>query len=99
MKRFLIIENDILVAERYAKEIVNGEIEADEIHSNLKIGMNIKTNDYPPKTNEQLYQESRNQFLYEIKIIKENIDLGDAVQDDLIAKQNEWKALKTEKGW
>ena len=39
MKRFLTIQNNRLISERYALKIVAGEIEATEEFENVEVGM------------------------------------------------------------
>lgn len=82
MKRFLTIQNNRLIAERYALEIVEGEIEATEEFENVEVGM-ILLNGIWQKDPQEIAEQIKQNRIAELKEIITNKNyLGDDVSDE-----------------
>lgn len=82
MKRFLIIQNNRLIAERYALEIVEGEIEATEEFEGVEVGM-ILLNGVWQKDPQEIAEQIKQNRIAELKEIITNKNyLGDDVSDE-----------------
>ena len=89
MNRFLIIKNNKLLSERFALEIVQGEIEATEEFDNVQVGMILLDGVWqkdPQEIAEQIKQ-------YRIAELKQSITNLKLLDIDCTAEQTELKAL------
>ena len=89
MKRFLTIQNNQLVSERYAKEIVDGEIEATEEFENVNVGMILIDGVWQRNPIEIAEQQKQEQILE----LKETISNKKLLDMNCAAEQTELKQL------
>ena len=79
MKRFLTIQNNKLLADRYGLEIVEGEIEATEEFEGVEVGM-ILLNGVWQKDPQEIAEQIKQNRIAELKEIITNKNyLGDDV--------------------
>jgi hypothetical protein len=89
MNRFLTIQNNRLVAERHALEIVEGEIEATEEFDGAEVGM-ILLDGVWQKDPQEIAEQIKQNRIIELKQIIENKNyLG----DDVTAERAELREL------
>jgi hypothetical protein len=82
MKRFLTIQNNRLIAERYALEIVEGEIESTEEFNGVEVGM-ILLDGVWQKDPQEIAEQAKQQRIAELKEIITNKNyLGDDVTEE-----------------
>lgn len=89
MKRFLTIQNDRLISDRFAEEIVTGEIESTSEFDNVQVGMILIDGVWQkdPIEIEEEYKQSR---ISELKALITNKKLLDM---DCTEEQNELRGL------
>ena len=90
MNRYLTIINNRIISERYALEIVEGEIPADESHENAQVGM-ILLNGVWQVDPQEIAEQAKQQRIAELKAIIDNKNyyLG----DDVTAERAELREL------
>lgn len=82
MKRFLTIQNNRLIAERYALEIVEGEIETTEEFKGVEVGMILLGGTWQ-KDPQEIAEQAKQQRITELKEIITNKNyLGDDVTEE-----------------
>jgi hypothetical protein len=82
MKRFLTIQNNKFIAERYALEIVEGEVEATEEFNSVEVGM-ILLDGVWQKDPQEIAEQAKQQRIAELKEIITNKNyLGDDVAEE-----------------
>jgi hypothetical protein len=82
MKRFLTIQNNRLIAERYALEIVEGEIESTEEFNGVEVGMILLDGTWQ-KDPQEIAEQAKQQRIAELKEIITNKNyLGDDVTEE-----------------
>jgi len=89
MKRYLTIQNYRLISERFANEIVDGEIESTEEFGNVKVGMILLDGVWqkdPQEIAEQIKQSR-------ISELKEIITNKNYLGDDVTVERTELRAL------
>jgi hypothetical protein len=79
MKKFLTIQNNRLIAERYAQEIVEGEIEATEEFEGVEVGMILLDGAWQKDPQEIAEQIKQNRIAELKEIISNKNYLGDDV--------------------
>lgn len=89
MKRFLTIQNNRLISERYALEIVSGEIESTDEFENVEVGM-IFLEGVWQRDPQEIAEEQKQQRIAELKLTITNKKLLDM---DCTAEQTELKLL------
>ena len=89
MKRFLTIQNNRLISDRYALEIVDGEIESTEEFDNVKVGMILLDGIWQVDPQEIAEQIKQNR----IAELKELITNKNYLGDDVTAERTELRAL------
>jgi hypothetical protein len=89
MKRFLIIQDNRLVAERYALEIVEGEIESTEEFEGVEVGM-VLLDGVWQKDPQEIAEQAKQVRIVELKeLITNKLLLG----DDVTAERAELREL------
>lgn len=79
MKRFLTIQNNHLISERFAIEIVNGEIESTTDFDNVEVGM-ILLDGVWQRDPQEIAEQQKQQRIAELKELINNKNyLGDDV--------------------
>jgi hypothetical protein len=82
MKRFLTIQDNKLIAERYALEIVEGEIESTEEFNSVEVGMILLDGTWQ-KDPQEIAEQAKQQRILELKEIITNKNyLGDDVTEE-----------------
>jgi hypothetical protein len=89
MKRFLIIQDNRLIADRYAQEIVEGEIEATEEFENVEVGMILLDGAWQ-RDPQEIAEQAKQQRILELKDIITNKKLLDM---DCTVEQAELREL------
>lgn len=89
MKRFLTIQNNRLISERHALEIVDGEIEATEEFGNVIVGM-VLINDVWQVDPQEIMEQQKQSRISELKALITNKKLLDM---DCTKEQAELKLL------
>jgi hypothetical protein len=89
MKRFLIIQDNRLIADRYAQEIVEGEIEATEEFEGVEVGM-VLLNGVWQRDPQEIAEQTKQARIAELK---ELIDNKNYLGDDVTAERNELREL------
>lgn len=89
MNRFLTIVNNKLIADRFAYEIVDGEIEETEEYKDIKVGMICIDNiwQFDPK---EIEEKNKQERIYELERI---IDIKIRLGDDVTLERNEYREL------
>ena len=76
MKRFLTIQNNRLIGERYATEIVDGEIESTEEFENVGVGM-VLLNGVWQRDPQEIAEQQKQERISELKQSITNLKLLD----------------------
>jgi hypothetical protein len=89
MKRFLIIQDNRLIADRYALEIVEGEIEATPEFEGVEVGM-ILLDGVWQRDPQEIAEQAKQARITELKeLITNKLLLG----DDVTAERAELREL------
>jgi hypothetical protein len=89
MKRFLTIQNNRLIAERRALEMVEGEIEATPEFDNVEVGM-ILLDGVWQRDPQEIVEQAKQARIAELK---ELIDNKNYLGDDVTAERAELREL------
>lgn len=89
MKRFLTIQNNKLISDRFAEEIVNGEIEATSEFENVQVGMILLDGVWQVAPQEIAEQEKQSRIIE----LKETISNKKLLDMDCTAEQTELRGL------
>lgn len=90
MKRFLTIKNNKIVGERFAAEIVDGEIESTQEHDGVELGMVLVDGIWQVDPQDIINEQKQNRII-ELKETIEN--KGYYLGEDVTAEREELKQL------